>query len=286
MEQGVWGPKSTLQISCQASLQRGRGGLQGHLRCVSPHLLRRPWVSWGRQGVSSGESSAGRRDTLQAYPDPQWPALSSDLQRLPSRRPLLAYLARSPGPRHQAFQLTIEANFGSHRDRRSEIPELQVSQFNSLEAKPTVSPRFHSTPLHLSFKFPLKFPSPHSILFESQGWKRSNDVPGGPRPVPAPALSQHLRAAGMGRERAPGPGPEVGIYGLGCPACRSSCFISSAPEIKQPEIKLPCPWIEWSQQTLLTLVVALPDLASKNTGRRGGQIYTEIVVVYLSEVQI
>lgn len=62
-----------------------------------------------------------------------------------------------------------------------------------------------------------------------------------------------------------------GTYGFGCPACRSSCFISSATEIKQPEIKLPCPWIEWSQQTLLTLVVALPDLAGKNTGRRGNR---------------
>ena len=137
--------------------------------------------------------------------------------------------------------MTIKTNFDSHQNRLSEISQLQVSQFNSLEAKPTVSLRFHSTPLHLLFNFPLKFPFPHSILFETQAWKRFNYVPGSPRRVPAPALSQLLRAARMGRERAPGPGPEVGIYGFGCPACRSSCFISSATEIKQPEIKLPCP---------------------------------------------
>lgn len=126
--------------------------------------------------------------------------------------------------------MTIKTNFGSHQNQLSEISQLQVSQFNSLEAKPTVSLRFHSTPLHLLFNFPLKFPFPHSILFESQAWKRFNYVPGGPRLVPAPALSQHLRAARMGRERAPGPGPEVGIYGLGCPACRSRCSFRQPPK--------------------------------------------------------
>ena len=110
--------------------------------------------------------------------------------------------------------MTIKTNFGSHQNRLSEISQLQVSQFNSLEAKPTVSLRFRSTPPHLLFNFPLKFPFPRSTLFESQAWKRFNYVPGGPRLVPAPALSQHLRAARMGRERAPGPGPQWGYLWL------------------------------------------------------------------------
>lgn len=39
---------------------------------------------------------------------------------------------------------------------------LEVSQFNSLEAKPTVFPEVSRTPRHLLFNFPLKFLSPPS----------------------------------------------------------------------------------------------------------------------------
>lgn len=50
--------------------------------CVS-QLLRQAFGLAGCADFSSRESSDRSRGSLQAYPDPQWPALSSDSHRLP-----------------------------------------------------------------------------------------------------------------------------------------------------------------------------------------------------------
>lgn len=102
---------------------------------------------------------------------------------------------RSQGPRHHWLYLTIKTNFGSHKSQPSEISQLPVSQFNSLEAKPTVFPRFHSTPLRLLLNFPLNFLFPHTILFQSQSWKQFDSFWGSPPPrrlFPALVLSQRF----------------------------------------------------------------------------------------------
>lgn len=109
----------------------------------------------------------------------------------------------------------------------------------------------------------------------------------GPRLVPAVVLSQHFRRARMRTERkfmkraAQGPGWRWVFMAAAVPPAQFKLFHFVSHQNQTTWKKASWPWIEWSQQTRLTLVVGLSDLASKNTGCHGTYSYWKIFIVYL-----
>lgn len=176
--------------------------------------------------------------------------------------------------------MTTKANFGSHQNPLGEISQLQVSQFNSLEAKPS----FPELSLHASAfaaQLPSRFPS-HQHLCLEPGLEMVEFSSWGSPPGAPPALSPHLPTAGTG----PGPAQSGCLWprlspmaqavpcGLGCHlwpglALLPTQTVSSAPKIKQPETKLLWPGTERRQQTRPTLGGGWPALTSRGTGRPG-----------------
>ena len=225
---------------CQGNLQGGGGRLQGHPRCISPKLLRRPRVSGGQACSLLPRKFSRRRGHCELILTPSVRPCHPTHTGSHSHRSQVPYLDPWDPGKH-ALSLTIKTNFGSHRNQLSEISQLQVSQFNSLEAKPTVSLRFHSTPLHLLFTSASSFSS-HTAFYlrvrHGNGLIMFLGVPASC--LPWRRISICVQPGWEGSPR-PGPARTWVFMASAVPTARWSWLISSATEIKQPEIKLLCP---------------------------------------------